>query len=80
MPINISNTLPPLAAVPLTSCNKKVDDIKPINDVLADEALRTSADVQAALVGAYDALSSNRLYAGYIQFRSCWPTTAILSL
>jgi hypothetical protein len=59
-----------LMAAPLTSCDKKIDDIKPINDVLAEEALRTSADVQAALVGAYDALSSNRLYGGYIQFVS----------
>ncbi|WP_035561416.1 RagB/SusD family nutrient uptake outer membrane protein [Hymenobacter sp. IS2118] len=56
-----------LAAGPLAGCNGKLD-VEPIDRVRAEKALLTSADVEAALVGSYSALSSNRLYAGYIQF------------
>lgn len=58
-----------LLAAPLAGCNDKLD-IEPVNDIPGENALLTSADVQAALVGAYDATSSNRVYGGYVQFIS----------
>ncbi|AHJ98730.1 RagB/SusD family nutrient uptake outer membrane protein [Hymenobacter swuensis] len=58
-----------LATATLTGCNDKLD-IEPVDRIDSAKALNTSADVEAALVGAYSALSSNRLYAGYIQFTS----------
>lgn len=58
-----------LATAPLAGCNDKLD-IEPVDRIDAAKALQTSADVEAALVGAYSALSSNRLYGGYIQFFS----------
>lgn len=58
-----------LVAGPLASCSGKLD-VQPVDRVRAENALLTSADVEAALVGAYSALSSNRLYGGYIQFFS----------
>ena len=48
-------------------CNSKLD-VEPVDRVRAEKALLTSADVESALVGSYSALSSNRLYGGYIQF------------
>ncbi|WP_310397058.1 RagB/SusD family nutrient uptake outer membrane protein [Hymenobacter sp.] len=51
----------------LASCNSKLD-VEPIDQVRAEKALLTSADVEAALVGSYNALGSNRLYGGYLQF------------
>lgn len=56
-----------LAASPLVGCNSKLD-VEPVDRVRAEKALLTSADVESALVGSYSALSSNRLYGGYIQF------------
>ena len=56
-----------LAAGPLAGCNSKLD-VEPVDFVRAEKALLTSADVESALVGSYSALSSNRLYGGYIQF------------
>ena len=56
-----------LTAGPLVSCNSKLD-VEPVDRVRAEKALLTSADVESALVGSYSALSSNRLYGGYIQF------------
>lgn len=58
-----------LATAVLAGCNDKLD-VEPVDRIDAAKALNTSADVEAALVGAYSALSSNRLYAGYIQFTS----------
>ncbi|GAA3999412.1 RagB/SusD family nutrient uptake outer membrane protein [Hymenobacter fastidiosus] len=58
-----------LATGALVSCDSKLD-VEPVNQVRAEKALLTSADVEAALVGSYSALSSNRLYGGYIQFIS----------
>ena len=58
-----------VAAGPLAGCNSKLD-VEPVDQVRAEKALLTSADVEAALVGSYSALSSNQLYGGYIQFIS----------
>ncbi|HEX8531060.1 MAG TPA: RagB/SusD family nutrient uptake outer membrane protein, partial [Cytophagales bacterium] len=49
----------------LSGCDKKLD-IKPVDTVEAAEALRTSADVEALLVGAYDARGDEDLYGGII--------------
>jgi hypothetical protein len=53
----------------LTGCDKKLD-VEPLNNAPTEKALLTSADVEAALIGTYDALQSRRLYAGQIQFMS----------
>ena len=58
-----------LLAGPLTSCDKKLD-INPIDNVLADKALLTSADVEAALVGCYAGIQNAEGYGGYIQLMS----------
>ncbi|MBC6990479.1 MULTISPECIES: RagB/SusD family nutrient uptake outer membrane protein [Hymenobacter] len=58
-----------LLTVPLASCDKKLD-INPKDSIDAANALNTSADVEAALVGAYDGLSDNDLYVGNIPFIS----------
>lgn len=58
-----------LATAALSGCNDKLD-VEPVDRIDTTKALNTSSDVEAALVGAYSALSSNRLYAGYIQFTS----------
>lgn len=58
-----------IATTPLAGCGDKIN-IDPVNSIDAGVALQTSADVEAALVGSYSALSSNRLYGGYIQFIS----------
>jgi tetratricopeptide (TPR) repeat protein len=63
-------TLAALALLGLSSlsgCNDQLD-ITPRNTVLAEDALKTSADVEAAMVGVYDALGSQRLYGGQLQF------------
>ncbi|GAB3235846.1 RagB/SusD family nutrient uptake outer membrane protein [Hymenobacter seoulensis] len=56
-----------LGIAPLTSCNDQLD-IDPRNTVLTGNALQTSADVEAAMVGVYDALGSQTLYGGQLQF------------
>ncbi|MDB5236192.1 MAG: hypothetical protein JWR44_3185 [Hymenobacter sp.] len=53
----------------LESCNKKLD-VEPVDSVDAANALNTSSDVQAALVGCYTSLQSDNAYDGYIQFLS----------
>ena len=58
-----------LLAGPLTSCDKKLD-INPVDNVLADKALLTSADVEAALVGCYAGIQNAEGYGGYIQLMS----------
>ncbi|WP_324676424.1 RagB/SusD family nutrient uptake outer membrane protein [Hymenobacter sp. GOD-10R] len=58
------------APVFLTGCANKIDEIRPVNYVDAAGALQTSADVEAALIGAYDGLSSAGLYGGQLQFMS----------
>ncbi len=49
----------------LSACDKKLD-IRPVDTVDASQALRTSTDVEALLVGAYDALGDEDLYGGLI--------------
>ena len=56
-----------LGLLPLASCNDELD-ITPSNTVLAEDALKTSADVEAAMVGVYDALGTQALYGGQLQF------------
>ena len=58
-----------LLAGPLTSCDKKLD-IKPVDNVAADQALLTSSDVEAALVGSYAGMQNAEVYGGYIQLMS----------
>ena len=58
-----------LLAGSLTSCDKKLD-ITPVNNVSADEALKTSSDVEAALVGCYTGIQNVEAYGGYIQLMS----------
>ncbi|MET4074952.1 RagB/SusD family nutrient uptake outer membrane protein [Hymenobacter sp. UYCo722] len=53
----------------LTSCDKKLD-IKPVDNVAADQALLTSSDVEAALVGSYTGMQNAEAYGGYIQLMS----------
>lgn len=47
----------------LAGCSSKLD-IQPVNDIDNTTALSTSADVEAVLVGAYDALGDDDLYGG----------------
>jgi hypothetical protein len=50
----------------LTSCDNKLN-IQPVTSVATGQALSTPADLQALLVGAYDAMSSVNLYGGDLQ-------------
>jgi hypothetical protein len=52
----------------LSSCNKRLDDIAPINTALATDALKTSADVQSLLAGGYAVIGSPELYGGRLQY------------
>ncbi|WP_210519641.1 RagB/SusD family nutrient uptake outer membrane protein [Hymenobacter terricola] len=54
---------------PLASCDSKLD-IKPVDSVAADQALLTSSDVEAALVGCYTGIQNAEAYGGYIQLMS----------
>ncbi|HEX8659472.1 MAG TPA: RagB/SusD family nutrient uptake outer membrane protein [Hymenobacter sp.] len=58
-----------LLAGSLTSCDKKLD-IDPVNEVRDELALRTSSDVEAALVGCYTGIQNVESYGGYIQLMS----------
>jgi len=62
-----------LAATVLTSgvlgCNDRLN-VQPVTQIDAADALNTSNDVQAALVGCYEGLQSIYLYGGYLQFMS----------
>jgi hypothetical protein len=49
----------------LSGCDNKLD-IRPVDTVEGSQALRTSADVEALLVGAYNALGDEDLYGGLI--------------
>lgn len=51
------------SAMMFSSCEKQLD-VSPDNSVDADEALKTSGDVKAALVGAYTAAGLPGLYGG----------------
>lgn len=53
----------------LTGCDKKLE-IEPLNNVIADKALLTSSDVEAALVGCYTGIQNAQVYGGYIQLMS----------
>ncbi len=53
----------------LAGCNNDLN-VEPIDSVDAAKALKTSNDVQAALVGCYTGLQNNNAYGGYIQFFS----------
>lgn len=46
-----------------SSCDSKLD-VKPRNSLGSEQALQTQNDLQALLVGAYDALGSGSLYGG----------------
>lgn len=50
----------------LTSCTGKLD-IKPVTNVSAGQALSTASDLNALLVGAYDAIGSVNVYGGDLQ-------------
>lgn len=53
----------------ITSCNNKLN-VEPVDSIDAANALNTSDDVQAALVGSYTSLQANAGYNGYIQLMS----------
>ncbi len=50
----------------LASCTGKLD-IKPVTNVSTGQALSTASDLNALLVGAYDAIGSANLYGGNLQ-------------
>lgn len=50
-----------------TSCDL---DIKPVDSVIEDDALNDAKGLQALLIGAYDRLSDDDLYGGWIQMTS----------
>ena len=50
----------------LTGCADKLD-VKPVDDVDALTAVKTSSDVEAILTGAYDAMTSGNLLGGNLQ-------------
>jgi hypothetical protein len=50
----------------LTSCTGKLD-IKPITNVSSGQALSTASDLNALLVGAYNAIGSVNVYGGDLQ-------------
>ncbi len=52
-------------ALLLTACNSQLD-VKPVNTIDAGSAVATSGDVEALLVGAYDALGDGDVYGGNI--------------
>jgi starch-binding outer membrane protein, SusD/RagB family len=49
----------------LGGCADKLD-VQPVNNVDANEAVKTSSDVEALLVGAYDAMGDADVYGGNI--------------
>lgn len=51
------------ASMLLTACDSQLD-VKPVNTIDASSAVATSGDVEALLVGAYDALGGGDLYGG----------------
>ena len=51
------------AGLLLAGCSSKLD-VQPVNDISNTTALAKSSDVEATLVGAYDALGSGDLYGG----------------
>ncbi|OWP61431.1 RagB/SusD family nutrient uptake outer membrane protein [Hymenobacter amundsenii] len=53
----------------LTACNKKLD-VDPVDNIDASTALATSADVEAAMVGAYTGIQNVDAYGGYFQLTS----------
>ena len=53
----------------ITSCNNKLN-VEPVDAIDASQALNTSDDVQAALVGSYTSLQADAGYNGYIQLMS----------
>ena len=56
-----------LLAAPLVGCDKRLD-IEPVDTVLADKAIQSSADVESLLRGGYAVLGSSDLYGGRIQY------------
>lgn len=66
---NIIKNILPLtlaAGLLLAGCNSELD-LKPVNTIDAGSAVATSGDVEALLVGAYDALGSGDFYGGNLQ-------------
>lgn len=53
-------------AISIASCADNLD-VNPIDNVDADDALKTSADVEALVVGAYDAMGDGDLLGGNMQ-------------
>lgn len=56
-----------LLAAPLAGCDKRLD-IEPVDTVLADKAIQSSADVESLLRGGYAVLGSIDLYGGRLQY------------
>ena len=56
-----------LLTVPLAGCDKRLD-IQPSDDALADNALKSSADVQSLLRAGYATIGSIDLYGGRLQY------------
>lgn len=53
-------------AISIASCADNLD-VSPVDNVNADDALKTSADVEALVVGAYDAMGDGDLLGGNMQ-------------
>ena len=56
-----------LLAAPLAGCDKRLN-IDPVDTVLADKAIQSSADVESLLRGGYAVLGSSDLYGGRLQY------------
>lgn len=56
-----------LLAVPLAGCDKRLN-IDPVDTVLADKAIQSSADVESLLRGGYAVMGSVDLYGGRLQY------------
>lgn len=56
-----------LLTISVTSCDL---DIKPVDSVIEEDALTDAESVRALLIGAYDRLSDNDFYGGWVQMNS----------
>lgn len=54
-----------VAGLTLTSCSKSFLELEPHQSVSTDQALMTLGDYEAAIIGAYDGLSSSNYYGRY---------------
>ena len=70
MKLNIKYITPLLGlAMVAMSCSKSYLDLKPYNAVLLTDAIKTEADLQVALAGAYSSLRSTNLYGRTLPVR-----------